>query len=315
MNFRALLRKSLYVLLTLFVLANIVAGFHAYKFTHFGPAQQAGTRDEASLSFKDKVIALATGVSLPRPENRRQPQAAFKTISLQSNKRIECWWMPVDKPVGTVVLCHGYGGSKASMLDKAAVFQQLHYNTLIPDFMGTGGSEGTLTTIGYCEAEQVISCVDYLTAHGENNVVLFGVSMGAAAIMKAMKDDDLHVSALILECPFGTMLRTVQNRFQMLGVPAFPMANLLVFWGGVENGFNAFTHNPEQYAKSIKRPTLLIYGARDKKVSLEETTAIYENLAGPKTLLTLPEAGHENYLLRYRKDWTSAVTSFLNKAQ
>jgi hypothetical protein len=27
--------------------------------------------------------------------------------------------------------------------------------------------------------------------------------------------------------------------------------------------------------------------------------------------LTLPDAGHENYLLRYKAEWTSAVDSFL----
>lgn len=29
------------------------------------------------------------------------------------------------------------------------------------------------------------------------------------------------------------------------------MANLLVFWGGVQNDFNAFKHNPTDYAKNI----------------------------------------------------------------
>ena len=303
-------------MLALFVVANILAGFHAYKFTHFGPPSQARTGDEASLSFREKIVALTTGVSLPRPENRKTPEGPFKTINLQSNKRIECWWMPADAAVGTVILFHGYGGSKATMLDKAAVFQQMHYNTLLPDFMGTGGSEGTLTTIGYHEAAEVKTCVDYLSEKGEKNIILFGTSMGAAAIMKAMQDDSLKVGAVILECPFGTMLKTVQNRFKMLGVPAFPMAQLLVFWGGAENGFNAFDHNPEQYAGSIKCPALLIYGAKDKKVSPEETAAIYQNLGGQKKLLTLPDAGHENYLLRHRGEWTAVVDSFLkNKAQ
>jgi pimeloyl-ACP methyl ester carboxylesterase len=133
--------------------------------------------------------------------------------------------------------------------------------------------------------------------------------------MKAMDDHDLPVRAVILECPFGSMLRTVENRFRTMGVPAFPMAQLLVFWGGAEQGFNAFAHNPERYARSIKCPALLIYGAKDAKVSPEETAAIFHNLAGPKRLLTLPEAGHENFFLRYPDEWTASVDSLLRQGR
>jgi alpha-beta hydrolase superfamily lysophospholipase len=311
MTIKRVLRKCGYIFLTLFVLANIMAAFHAWKFTHFSPGLAARTGDEASLSFGEKVEALLTGVSLPRPENRTWPDGAFETISLQSNKRIECWRMAADSAIGTVIIFHGYGGSKASMLDKAEVFRKMHYNVLLADFMGAGGSEGDQTTIGYKEAAQVKTCIDYVAGRGERNIALYGTSLGAAAIMKAMHDGAPDVRRVILECPFGTMLRTVQNRFKMLDVPAFPMAQLLVFWGGVENGFNAFSHNPEDYAGSIRCPALLIYGARDAKVSLEETAAIFRNLAGPKRLLTLPGAGHENYLKRYRNEWTAAVDSFL----
>ena len=51
-------------------------------------------------------------------------------------------------------------------------------------------------------------------------------------------------------------------------VPCFPMAYLLVFWGGTINGFNAFNHNPQNYASQVKCPVLLMYGLKDDKVSL-----------------------------------------------
>jgi dienelactone hydrolase len=65
-------------------------------------------------------------------------------------------------------------------------------------------------------------------------------------------------------------------------VPAFPMAGFLVFWGGVQNGFWAFAHNPVDYAKKISCPTLLLYGEQDKNVSRQEIDAIYNNLSGAK---------------------------------
>lgn len=44
---------------------------------------------------------------------------------------------------------------KSSMIDKADVFLDLGYNVFMVDFIGSGGSEGLQTTIGYKEAENV----------------------------------------------------------------------------------------------------------------------------------------------------------------
>ncbi|WP_282334724.1 alpha/beta hydrolase [Pinibacter soli] len=197
------------------------------------------------------------------------------------------------------------------MLDKAAIFDSLQYNTFLIDFMGSGGSEGNTTTIGFKEAEEVWTTYEYLKSKGIKDIYLFGTSMGAVAIMKAIKDYDLKPKAIIIECPFGTMYQTVSARFKNMNVPTFPIASLLVFWGGVQNNFWAFGHNPVDYAKSITCPTLLLYGEQDKNVSRQEIDAIFKNLAGEKILKTYKLSGHENYLTKYRTEWTKDVSGFL----
>jgi pimeloyl-ACP methyl ester carboxylesterase len=107
------------------------------------------------------------------------------------------------------------------------------------------------------------------------------------------------------------MYQTVEARFKMFQVPAFPMAGLLMFWGGVQNGFWAFSHNPVDYAKAIKCPTLLLYGLKDPKVSKEEIEAIYANIEAKKQLVFFPLAGHENYLLKYKQKWITTIKPFL----
>jgi alpha-beta hydrolase superfamily lysophospholipase len=290
---------------------NIVAYFHASKFTHFDPAAKAKTKDAKHLSLIEKVKAVVLGVSNPRPTNKAIPAHTYETIRLKSNKEIECWYIKTDSSKGTVIICHGYSGSKASMLDKAEAFREMGYNTLLVDFMGSGGSEGNQTTVGFYEAEEVKTAFEYLESKGEKNTILFGTSMGAVAIMKAQSEHDLKVSSIVIECPFGTMLETVRSRFTTMGLPGFPMANLLVFWGGQQNDFDAFSHNPVDYAKKISCPTLLLYGEKDVTVSKNETTAIFENLKGQKTLKLYPLAGHENFLKKYKTEWTQDVKTFL----
>ncbi len=304
-------KKFLWIIATMVVLLNIVAALHAYKFTHFSEVDRSKTPGAEKITAADKFIAIFSGISNPRPTNTNVPSVPYETIVLASNRKIECWKISADSSIGTAIICHGYGGSKFSMMDKAYEFLRLHYSVLILDFMGSGGSEGTQTTIGYLEAEQVKTCYDYLSSHGEKNILLFGTSMGAVAIMKAVSDHSLQTSAIIIECPFGSLYATARARFEMMNIPSFPMAGLLVFWGGIENGFWAFDHKPTNYAKNIDCPTLLLYGEKDPKVSRQEIDEIFANITGPKQLALFPKAGHENYLNKYKVEWRNQVSTFL----
>ena len=296
---------------------NIVAIFHSYKLTHFADDSIEKTQKPEQLSFGGKLNALFFGVNNPRPTNTTKPSGYYETIELQSNKKIECWYLNKDNSGktetvnGTIIICHGYGGEKSSMLDKAKILDSLNYNTFLIDFMGSGGSEGNTTTIGFKEAEQVKTAYDYLQSKNVKDIYLFGTSLGAVAIMKAIKKYDLKPKGIIIECPFGTMYQTVEARFNNMNVPTFPMAGLLVFWGGIQNGFWAFNHNPTDYAKYITCPTLLLYGEKDKNVSRQEIDNIFTNLAGQKQLKTYKLAGHENYLNKYKIEWTQDITEFL----
>lgn len=290
---------------------NVVAVFHSYKFTHFVNSKIEKTKDPKKLSTGQKIKTLIFGVSNPRPENLTIPKNDYETIILKSNSEIECWRIKTENAKGTVILFHGFGGNKSSMLDKSDIFLGLGYNTLLVDFMGSGGSEGNQTTIGFLEAHQVKTCFDYLTEKGEQNIYIFGTSMGSVATMKAINDYDIKPKGIIIECPFGSMYKTVCARFKTMNAPIFPMAGLLVFWGGLQNGFWAFGHNPTEYAKQIKCPTLLLYGAKDEKVSREEIDQIFNNLDVKKVLKIYQEAGHENYLTKYNNEWTLDIQEFL----
>jgi alpha-beta hydrolase superfamily lysophospholipase len=294
-----------------FILINVIAFFHSYRFTHFEDNALEKTKEPKSMSSYGKAKTLLLGVDNPRPVNITKPRQSFQTIKLKSNKEIECWSIQVPHARGTVILFHGFTGEKSSQLDKSDEFVALGYNTLLVDFMGSGGSEGNETTIGFMEAEQVKTCFEYIRQRGDKHIYLYGTSMGAVAVMKAVYDFHITPTAIVAECPFGSMYETVCARFKNMHVPTIPMAGLLVFWGGVQHGFWGFGHNPSTYAKKVKCPTLLLYGERDEKVSRAEIDEIFINLNGPKQLRTYPQAGHESYLLQYKDQWRNDITQFL----
>lgn len=244
--------KYLRILVFIFIIMNIVAFFHAYRFTHFTDDNSEKTKSPQELSSFEKVKTLFFGVNNPKPKNTKFPTQKYKTLKLHSNKEIECWLIKTEKSKGTVILFHGYGGEKSSMISKSDEFIKLGFNTMLVDFMGSGNSQGNQTTIGFNEAEEVKTSFDYLHQTGEKNIYLFGTSMGSVAIMKCINDTKIKPKGIIIECPFGSMYTTVCARFKKMNAPTFPMAGILLFWGGIQNGFWGFNHNPTEYAKKYK---------------------------------------------------------------
>ena len=310
------LRLLIFFVLIIILTVNTIAVFQAYKFTHYDGSASSRTKVE-DVSWSHKLKAMVLGVDLPRPEDASFPTRPYETLYLhdEKNRKIEAWLIrtdSVDNSKGTVIFCHGYGCAKSEMLPAVDVFLDYGYNAFLFDFMGSGGSDGNQTTIGFYEAEQVKAVFEYVSEKLSSDIILFGTSMGAAAIMKAGHDYKLNPEAVILECPYSTMLRTVQNRFENVGVPKFPMSNLLVLWGGLINGFNAFDLNPVDYGYSIECPVLLIYGQKDDKVRQDETDDIFNKIkAKNKRLVQYPEAGHANYHERYKDEWTADNIDFL----
>lgn len=305
-------RKVVYALVLLFILMNVVAYMHAYKFTHFAKGNFERTADPKSLSLFTRLKVLATGVDNPRPRHKEKPSRQFSVLTVNSTETLECWSMQVPDAKGTVVLFHGYSGEKSSLLTRADEFQALGYNTVLVDFMGSGGSGGDRTTVGFTEAEQVKDCFDYIGESGAQNIYLFGTSMGSVAILKAIDEYALAPAGIILECPFGSLYSTVCMRFKLMGVPSFPMAGLLTFWGGAQQGYWAFSHNPTEYAKAVKCPTLVLYGEQDNRVAHEDVDLIYQNLQGHKVLKLYPKEGHNVFTEANHKTWVADVTEFMN---
>ncbi|WP_176133005.1 alpha/beta hydrolase [Hymenobacter sp. CRA2] len=301
--------------LLLFVLANVVAFNHAWRFTHFSTEAGQHTANPEQLSLADKLWVLATGIHNPKPRNAQSPAFFFQTVTIPSpNGSLESWYSPVADARGTVALFHGYTSDKSHLLHEAAYFRQLGYSVLLTDFAGAGGSEGNRITVGYREADDVAAVVQWLRERQpEARVVLYGVSMGAVAILRAESELGVQADANIVECPYGSMLQTAENRFHSMGVPPFPMANLLVFWGGVQNGFWAYDLSAEAYARRVKTPTLLMWGEADPRVTRQETDAIYAALAGPKQRRDFPGSGHEPYWRRHKVGWQSAIWDFLTR--
>lgn len=309
-----LLKRTFRVLLILFLLLNIIAAFHAWKFTHFYAQGSFRNKLPEQMNVLEKAQMLLLGVRISKSIVRHTPDVPYETIHLITSNglQLEGWWMPIPFSKGTVILFHGYGGSKDGPVPEAAYFQKLGYNALLVDFRAHGNSEGNVCTVGYKEAEDVMLAYNFVQQKGEKHIMLWGASMGAAAILRAVPAYHLHPDKVILECSFATLTDAVKGRMRAVGLPGTPFSQLLTFWGGLENGFRGFNYNPDEYAKSITMPALVCWGVHDTRVTRQETTSIYQHLGTKKKeLVIFEECGHQSFCRREGAKWKQHVREFL----
>ncbi|MEM9566978.1 MAG: alpha/beta hydrolase [Cyanobacteria bacterium P01_E01_bin.34] len=260
------------------------------------------------------------GIGLPKPQSTRTPaerNLSYTTerIELGNSAWLEAWKIPSQQATsrGTALLFHGNLGTKGGQLiGPAQSFSELGYESLLVDFQGSGRSSGNSVTIGMREAQEVRAALQYAR---DSNMpapyVMYGVSMGSAAIMRAIAVLDIKPDAIVIELPFTRLLDAVKRRIEYLHLPSTFVAEAIVFWGGLQHGFNGFAHNPIDYATHIDIPALVLHGEQDKWMTVENIQAIANNFAGPKQLVISADAGHHQLIGVDRHLWNISLRSFL----
>lgn len=298
-----MLRKKLIfettVITTLFI--NALGYTGAYFLTHHREP------DEFGLGLpRSQIYSLPTELGL---------KYSSQKIPISENEWLSTWLIKTNKtknPQGTVILFHGKESSKSSLLTPAQVFNSLNYDTLLVDFRGAGNSSGNTSTVGFKEAEDVAVAVNYIQQlQSEQPIILYGISMGSAAILKAIADNQVKPDGIILELPFTRLLNVVKNRLELFKIPSFVAGELVVFWGGIQHQFNGFSHNPIDYVQAVDCPTLIFSGDRDPLVEVEEVQQMLDNLNSQKKLVVFPNAGHQLLVKVDHQLWQENVETLL----
>ncbi len=309
---RKRLKKTLFVLLFVFLLINVIIINQAYHFTHFYDHGTVKPVEEQTNGILGKAQVALLGLKLQKLTGT-VPDSAYTDIKLKTKDglTLDAWSIRVPHAKGTIALFHGHGSEKSANLSQSNTFNEMGYSTILVDFRAHGQSEGNTCTIGYREAEDVKLVYDYLSNNGEKNIILYGISLGAATVTKAIADYDLKPGKVILEMPFASLPATVEGKMRMAGLPAEPFGGILTFWGGAINGFWAFNMKPKEFVKKIHCPVLLQWGKKDKGVTESEIKELFNNITTPKKLVVYENSGHENLCENEPDKWEDTIEAFL----
>jgi fermentation-respiration switch protein FrsA (DUF1100 family) len=255
------------------------------------------------------LIAPAPSTIGPVPDNLPIEKVTFDSASGGS---LSGWFISPDSNCATVILLHGVGANRLSMLGRARFLYDAGYHVFMFDFQGHGESHGDHVTFGYLEKLDVQAAIAYTKSVRPNSpVAVLGVSLGgAAAILGA---PNLDVDAVIVEAVYPTIERALTNRLRLyVGGLAELIAPVFLIQLNLRLGFGPDELRPIDRIAALDAPLFLIVGTADHKTYETESHGLFAVARAPKQSWFIEGAAHEDFHRYARADYEKRVIAFLN---
>ena len=196
----------------------------------------------------------------------------------------------IGKRRGTIIFLHGVADNRGSSVGVVQRFTPRGFDVVAYDSRRHGQSPGEVCTYGFVEKRDLRRVIDGLSTGA---VVLIGTSLGAAVALQEAASDP-RVATVVAAESFSD-LRTVATERAPWYLPG-PVIRKAFIVAEQRGRFLVDAVRPLQAARTITAPVLLIHGAEDKETPPAHSQRIFEALTGPRRLMLVPGAGHNQSL-------------------
>ncbi len=302
-------------------LAAILALFIVFMFYGFVPYFLSSIGTSNRFHFHDPLDGKT-----PQSFDMDYSDVQFKA---RDGVELKGWYVPAApgaEAKGTVVLCHGLNRSRVEMLPEAQFAHGLGYDVLLFDLRHQGASGGKVSSLGYWERLDVEAAVNYAlrTEHAPEPVVLWGVSMGAAAALMAAAETP-SVAAVISDSTFLTLADTVHHHYYLFRgfirrrwkwfppLPGFPLVQEVTALMGWRAHFDPAKLDLRQAVEHISpRPILFVAVSGDPRMPPSIAQQL-DKLAGNPAdrVVVLNGKRHGEGFNEDRQPYEAAVSQFL----
>ena len=212
--------------------------------------------------------------------------------------RLASFYVPATVPArGNLIILHGKDSARELYLEYLPQLVPFGYNVLLYDARAHGRSQGTYTTFGYHEWRDVALAARRLRhlAPGLPTGV-FGHSMGGAVAVQALARG-AGLDFGVVESAF-THLGDITHAYALrqTGLP-LPRAltDRLLDRAGKLAGFHHNEVEPVRAAAAVEQPVLVIHGAEDGSIDVDNGRRLYAALGSRvKELYVVEGAGHDD---------------------
>ncbi len=252
---------------------------------------------------------------LNRPETPATYQAVYEDVEFTSSdgNTLSGWYLPSTGRGVTIVMTHGLFRSRYELIQRGCDLWKQGYGVLLYDVRRHGKSKGEFATIGYKERHDVEGAVAFVREKAPSDrIVLFGVSMGAAATLLAAAETD-GISAVVADSSFLSLKHTVYHHLSLTRIPVYPFAPVLVTLTAARMNFAPSSFDVLAAVRKIQIPIMFIGGSKDVRMPIDTVLdPLYEAAPNPaKRRMVVDGASHGHAYDEGPEAYVAAVTDFL----
>ncbi len=279
----------------------------------------------AGLVYSAVCIVVAMRLTQPHRQAQVTTPAAYgapfeeAVVASRDGLKLAAWFLPVAGSDRAVLMIHGKDSCRSCefqghFVELATHLQRQGFNVLLIDLRGHGQSEGERFT-GDREKWDVLGGVDWLRSRGIAKIGVLGVSFGGASAVEAAAEPDgqATIQALVMDSVFGDVRQALNKKFpEDSGLPlAFLPGGLLVARAAYHANYDAL--QPSANLSHVKAAVMIIYGAQDDLVPMEQYTAMLAVRPEATTWL-VPDAGHSRSYVAHPDEYSQRVSDFFAQA-
>lgn len=244
--------------------------------------------------------------------------SSHQQLLSEDGLKLNGYYIPAPKTTNRyVILCHGYKNSALSMAEYAYVYHEAGWNVLVPDHRSHGYSEGRFITMGWKEHEDLILWIqELIKEEPQGQVLLHGVSMGAATVMMACGSPSLpeNVVAAVEDCGYTSVRDEFLDKIKpVMGFTAQPFLSVASILNRFQYGYFLGKVNCVKAISQSEIPILFIHGRKDDFVPFWMVEELYSAATCPKVRLVVPEAAHAQSRLANPQLYWSTVEFFVDR--
>jgi len=241
--------------------------------------------------YTDCVRTPSTELS-KHPERARIPGLENISFAAAGDPSVAAWYAPPTQSRAAVVLVHGVGAERSSLLFETRRLAQAGFGVLALDLPGQGASGGK-TQWGVPERRAISAAVDFL-AHREEvdptRIGAFGLSMGAYVLAQAAVADK-RIAAVILAASPNDVVE-----FNWLASKRWGLLSQYPTYWALRAAGTPLDDCPKDIVGNIApRPLLIVQGDLDGLVPEWMARQLYAAAHDPKELYIVHGAHHADY--------------------
>jgi uncharacterized protein len=240
---------------------------------------------------------------------------AYEPVSFKNadGQALQGWYIPSQNDA-VVILLHGYGANRMSMLAHAKMLAENGYGVLLYDQRASGESEGKVRSWGWADIQDVSAALEFVQVQAEdqaNRVGILGCSIGGQiAIQSAANEPALR--AVVADAPTYSstvdILPPIRTQ-DWITWPVYPLLFQFIEW---RSGVSKPIPLLQALEEISPRPLLII--STGKSDEMRHAQRYFERAGEPKTWWNIPEASHCTGQVARPDEYEQAIINFFNQA-